>query len=123
MNYVTWKYVLTKIGQSKGLSAVPAYHNRAKLSMLTNACHACHLSGILSLYSRQIGGFQPIDVALGTSEKVLYPMWSSQPAKKEGKGGKEGPQFGLVVEIERRAAGGTPKVTLRSPLQVSAVIV
>jgi len=58
-------------------------------------------------------------VALGTSEKVLYPLWSRQPAKKEGKGEKRNPQFGLVVEIERRAAGGTPKVTLRSPLQVN----
>ena len=57
-------------------------------------------------------------VALGTSERVLYPLWPTTQPERKDRGGKEGVKFGLVVEIERQEMDGAPLVVLRSPLQV-----
>lgn len=83
------------------------------------AWHA-HIKTLLIL-TTQISGFKPVDVALGTSERVYYPLVLSD--KSLVKKSKDSPQFGLVVEIVRNASQRVPEVRVRSPLQVHNVYV
>lgn len=64
----------------------------------------------------QVRGFCPINVALGTSDHVYYPLTRASSAKSSN---KEAAGYGLVVDIERHAGRRVPMVTIRSPLQVS----
>ena len=70
--------------------------------------------------SSQIENFYPLEVVLGPYEKIYYPLRPYQPRSPKSKDGGNDPpiKYGLVVEIDRQAAGRTPTVTLRSPVQV-----
>lgn len=61
-----------------------------------------------------------MDVALGTSDLVYYPIVPLKvPPKKE----KNAPTYGIVVEISRNAMETVPLVTIRSPVQVNVNVV
>ncbi|XP_064396100.1 intermembrane lipid transfer protein VPS13C-like isoform X3 [Halichondria panicea] len=61
-----------------------------------------------------IPSFKPIDVALGTSECVYYPLILAD--KNSSKKAKDSPQFGVVIDI--KMSQRVPEVRIRSPLQV-----
>ncbi len=56
----------------------------------------------------------PLDVALGTSDCVYYPLVLAN--NSSSKKAKDIPQFGVVLEIQ--TGQRVPVVTVRSPLQV-----
>ena len=66
-------------------------------------------------FNFQIAGFKPLDVALGTSDCVYYPLVLAD--KSLSKKSKELPQFGVVLDI--KTSQRVPEVRIRSPLQVN----
>lgn len=64
--------------------------------------------------AHQIGKFKPVDIILGTSDLVYYPIVPANADPKK----KPVLTYGIVVEITRNVGETVPIVTVRSPLKV-----
>ena len=62
----------------------------------------------------QLYKFKPVDVILGTSDLVYYPMIPMEATPKK----KNSLTYGIVVEISRNITDSIPLVTIRSPVKV-----
>lgn len=58
-----------------------------------------------------------MDVVLGTSDIVYYPMVPVEVTPKK----KNIPTYGIVVEISRNVVNNVPLVTIRSPVKVNLI--
>ena len=68
-------------------------------------------------FNFQINNFKPINVILGSSDLVYYPIIPLSAEKSPKK--KSTPTYGIVVEVHRNAIDeSVPVVTVRSPVQV-----
>ena len=84
--------------------------------------HDCVSQYIALFTSVQVQGFKPIDVALGTSDRVYYSLTPAQTSTPKKSKDKDVANYGLVVDITRHAGRRVPLVTIRSPLQVWRII-
>ena len=66
----------------------------------------------------QINNFKPVDVILGTSDLVYYPVIPVEATPKK----KNNLTYGIVVEISRNVMDSIPLVTVRSPVKVGFYI-
>ena len=58
-----------------------------------------------------------MDVVLGTSDIVYYPMVPVEVTPKK----KNIPTYGIVVEISRNVVNNVPLATIRSPVKVNLI--
>lgn len=66
----------------------------------------------------QIYKFKPVDVILGTSDLVYYPLI---PVETTPKKKKSTLTYGIVVEISRNVVDSIPLVIVRSPVKVGCI--
>ena len=58
--------------------------------------------------------FKSVDVILGTSDLVYYPVIPVEATQKK----KNSVTYGIVVEISKNVTDSIPLVTIRSPVKV-----